>query len=141
MRTTLIAGLAALLAGCGQADNTSATQAAAKPEQPEKKPAHCFFKDSETKGWAASRGKSGNISVKGKAYRSDSRYQAVLGPPEISGTTLTIWPTIVQNGTGFGAADDWWKIDSEIPGSAAVDTVKITCGAQTITEIKVPGAR
>jgi len=107
MRIVLIASAAAMLLGCGKSDKT-ANEAAAEPVK--KKVAHCFFKDSETKGWAASRGKDGNIKVKGKAYRSDSRYQAVLGPPEVAGTTASIAPTITQNMTGFGAEDDWWDV-------------------------------
>ena len=76
MRSSLLlmsAGL--LLAGCGQSnDDAAANQAAANAAQPKKRPAYCFFKDSETKGWAASRDTDGNIKVKGKAYRQDSRY-------------------------------------------------------------------
>jgi len=102
-----------------------------------KKVAHCFFKDSETKGWAASRGKDGNIKVKGKAYRSDSRYQAVLGPPEVAGTMVSIAPTITQNMTGFGAEDDWWEVTATIPNSAAVDTVTVNCGAKTLATLPV----
>src|SRR6476469_9289415 len=97
-RILMIAGAAAFLAGCGQSEG-GADQAAAKVPQPKKKVSYCFFKDKETKGWAASRGKDGNIVVKGKAYRSDSRYQAVLGQPEVAGTAATISPTIIQNGT------------------------------------------
>jgi hypothetical protein len=139
MRILLIAaGAAVLLGGCGKSDGGAANQAATNAAQPRKKAAYCFFKDSETKGWAASRGKDGNIKVKGKAYRQDSRYQAVLGPPEVSGTTASIAPTITQNTSGYGAPDDWWDVAATIPGSAAVDTVKVTCGAKTVAEIKVP---
>lgn len=136
MRILLIAGAASLLAGCGQSDE-AANQAAANAAQPKKRPAHCFFKDSETKAWSASRGKDGNITVKGKAYRSDSRYQAILGAPEISGTTASISPTIVQNGTGYGAEDNWWDVTATIPNSAAIDTVTVTCGAKTLAEFKL----
>jgi len=129
---------AALLGGCGQSDDGASNQAAANTAQPKKKAAYCFFKDKETKGWAASREKDGNIKVKGKAYRSDSRYQAVLGPPEVSGTTASIAPTITQNMTAYGAEDNWWDVAATIPGSAAVDTVTVTCGARTLAELKVP---
>jgi hypothetical protein len=61
-----VAGAAALLMSCGQSSG-SANQAAAAPPKPKKKPAYCFFKDPETKGWAAARDKDGNIVVKGKA--------------------------------------------------------------------------
>ena len=134
MRIVLIASAAAMLLGCGKSDKT-ANEAAAEPVK--KKVAHCFFKDSETKGWAASRGKDGNIKVKGKAYRSDSRYQAVLGPPEVAGTTASIAPTITQNMTGFGAEDDWWEVTATIPNSAAVDTVTVNCGAKTLATLPV----
>lgn len=129
---------AALLGGCGQSADEAANQAAANAAQPKKKPAYCFFKDKETKGWAASRGKDGDIIVKGKAYRSDSRYQAVLGPPEIAGTAATISPTIIQNSTGFGAEDNWWDVKATIPNSAAIDTVTVTCGAKTLATFSVP---
>jgi len=134
MRIVLIASAAAMLLGCGKSDKT-ANEAAAEPVK--KKVAHCFFKDSETKGWAASRGKDGNIKVKGKAYRSDSRYQAVLGPPEVAGTMVSIAPTITQNMTGFGAEDDWWEVTATIPNSAAVDTVTVNCGAKTLATLPV----
>ena len=137
MRTLLIAVVATLLAGCGQPADDSANQAAAKAVQPKKKAAYCFFKDSETKGWKAARGKDGNIVVKGKAYRQDSRYQAVLGPPEISGTTASISPTIIQNTGAFGATDDWWDVSATIPNSAAIDTIAVTCGAKTVATLTV----
>ena len=127
---------AALLGGCGQSDGSS-NQAAANTAQPKKKAAYCFFKDKETKGWAASRDKDGNIKVKGKAYRQDSRYEAVLGPPEVSGTTATIAPTITQNMTAYGAEDDWWDVTATIPNSSAVDTVNVTCGAKTLATLAV----
>ena len=133
-----VAAAAALLAGCGQSDNGSNQQAAAAPPKPKKKPAYCFFKDPETKSWAASRDKDGNIVVKGKAYRSDSRYRAVLQNPTVAGTTAEIWPTIIVNDTGFGAEDNWWDVKSTIPNSAAVDTVTVRCGAKALAELKVP---
>ncbi|MEA3081618.1 MAG: hypothetical protein QOD54_1286 [Sphingomonadales bacterium] len=137
-RSIVLVSAAALIGGCGRSDEGAANQAAANAAQPKKKAAYCFFKDSETKGWAASRGKDGNIKVKGKAYRQDSRYQAVLGPPEISGTTASLAPTVTQNMTGFGATDDWWDVAATIPDTAAVDTVTVTCGARTLAELKVP---
>jgi len=70
-------------------DSEAANQAAANAAQPKKKAAYCFFKDSETKDWAASRGKDGNIVVKGKAFRSDPRYQALLGEPTVTGSGIT----------------------------------------------------
>lgn len=135
MRSLLIAAGATLLAGCGQTADKNAEANTA--QQPKKKVGYCFFKDSETKGWAASRGKDGNIIVKGKAYRSDSRYQAVLGTPEVSGTTASISPSITQNATGFAAKDDWWDVSATIPNSAAIDTVTVICGAKTLATLTV----
>ena len=136
-RFMMIAGAAALLASCGQSGD-NANQAAARPLKPRKKPAYCFFKDPETKGWVASRDKDGNIVVKGKAYRSDSRYQAVLQNAIVSGASAEISPTIVQNDTGYGAEDNWWDVKATIPNSAAVDTVTVRCGAKAFAELKVP---
>jgi hypothetical protein len=136
-RFTLIAGAAALLASCGQSDG-NANQAAAAPPKPKKKPAYCFFKDPETKAWAASRDKDGNIVVKGKAYRSDSRYRAVLQNPVVTGATAEISPTIVVNDTGYGAEDNWWDVKATIPASAAVGTVTVRCGAKALAELEVP---
>lgn len=134
MRSLLIAAGATLLAGCSQSADKKAE---ANIVQPKKKAAYCFFKDKETKGWAASRGKDGNITIKGKAYRSDSRYQAVLGAPEISGTTASISPNIIQNTTGYGAEDDWWDVSATIPNGMAIDTVTVTCGAKTLATLTV----
>ena len=135
----ILAGAAVVLNGCGQSnDNEAANQAAANAAQPKKKKAaYCFFKDSETKGWAASRAKDGNIVVKGKAYREDSRYKAVLGEPAVTGTTAEIAPTIVQNDTGYAAPENWWELTATIPNSAAVDTVEVKCGDQAVAELKV----
>ena len=138
MRTLCLLGsLAAVTACAPSAVNQAANQASANAAQPKKKAAYCFFKDSETKDWSAARGKDGNIVVKGKAFRSDSRYQALLGPPTVSGTTAEVSPSIQQNSTGFGAPDNWWEVTTTIPDSAALDTVKVTCGAKTLAEIKV----
>jgi hypothetical protein len=138
-RFTILSGAAAMLVGCGQAgDTSSANEAAANKVQPKKKPAYCFFKDSETKAWAASRDKDGNIVVKGKVYRSDPRYKALLNPPTVSGASAEIAPTIAQNDTGYGAPENWWDVTATIAGSAAVDSVKVSCGAKTLAEIKVP---
>ena|SRR5947209_7424036 len=138
MRYLLIASGATLLAACGQTADSSANQAAADRVQPKKKPAHCFFKPSEMKGWATSRDRDGNVVVKGKAYRSDSRYQALFGPPEVSGTVARIAPTITVNNTGYAASEDWWDIRATIPNSGAITTVIVTCGATIVTELKAP---
>lgn len=140
MRKSILGlGLAAFLGGCGQSGgNETANEAAANTVQPKKKAAYCFFKDNETKGWAASRGKDGNIVVKGKAFRSDPRYQALLGEATVTGTTAEISPSIQQNGTGYAAPENWWDVTADIPNTAAVDTVKVICGAKTLAELKVP---
>ena len=138
-KSLLVLGAAASLGGCGQSGgNEMANKAAANAVQPKKKAAYCFFKDAETKGWAASRGRDGNIVVKGKAFRSDPRYQALLGEATVTRTTAEISPSIQQNGTGYAAPENWWDVTANIPNSAAVDTVKVVCGAKTLAELKVP---
>ena len=139
-KSTILLTAAAALGACGQSgDNAAATNNAANAAAAEKpKPAYCFFKDSETKAWAAKRGKDGNIVVTGKAYREDSRYKALLGPAKVSGTTAEIAPTITVNDTAYGAPDNWWDVKATIPNSSAVDTVDVTCGAKTVAELKVP---
>jgi hypothetical protein len=134
-KSLLVIGLAFVLVGCGGPEQPSNQVAATA--KPKKKPSYCFFKDAETKGWAASRGKDGNIVVTGKAYRSDPRYKALLNPATVDGTIAEIKPTISQNDTGHAAADDWWEVAATIPNSAAVDTVKVTCGPKTLAEIKI----
>jgi hypothetical protein len=133
-RFILMMGTAAV-AACGQSSDNANRTAAVQPKKP--KPAYCFFKDPETKGWKASRDKDGNIVVKGKAYRSDSRYQAVIGKTEVAAGKAIVWPTIQQNATGYGAEDNWWDVSAVIPNSAALDTVDVNCGAKTIAELKV----
>lgn len=142
MQKVLIAmGLAGMLGACGQSseENGASKAAAASSAAPKKeRPPYCFFKDSETKGWAASRGKDGNIVVKGKAYREDSRYQAQIGKMDVAGTTATLWPTIAPNMSGYGARDNWWDIKTVIPNSNAVETVSVHCGDKTLVDLKVP---
>ena len=128
-----IATAAAFLSACGQGE----TSKPAAPAKAKKKVGYCFFKDPETKGWAAKRDKDGNIVVKGKAYRSDARYKAILNPAAITGTTAEITPTIALNDTGFAADGDWWNVSSTIPNSAAVDQVKVICGPKTFADLKV----
>lgn len=132
-------GAVAGLTACGQpaAEKEAANEAAANTAAPER-PAYCFFKDNETKGWAAKADKSGNVVVTGKAYRSDARYQVVLQPAKVEGTTAEISPTIQQNQTGFAAPDNWWDVTQTIPDSGAVTDVLVTCGGKTIAELAVP---
>jgi len=141
-KTIYILAIASTLAACSQPTaNGAANQAAANSAQPRKKVGHCFFKDAEMKGWSAARGKDGNITVKGKVYRSDSRYKVVFGEPVVSAATAEISPTLQQNSAAYGAPDDWWDVSSTIAGSAAVDTVNVTCGPKTVAALKVPPKR
>ena len=132
-KSMFLLGAVAALTGCNssndQASNQGAVTKAAAPEKP--RPAYCFFKDSETKGWAAKRGKDGNILVSGKVFRDDSRYKAILNPATVSGTTAEITPTIVPN-DGYAAPDNWWDLKATISNSAAVTTVNVDCGAKTL---------
>jgi len=137
-RKFLILCAVAALAGCGQSSKDTTNQAAPKAAQPKKKPAYCFFKDSETKAWAASRDKDGNIIVKGKAFRLDPRYKAVLGPSTVIGTTAEIAPTITVNDTGYAAPENWWDVKATIPNSAAIDSVAVRCGEKTVAKLELP---
>ena len=138
MRKSIMIIGATALAACGQSSDNATNQASANAAQPKKeRPPYCFFKDSETKGWAASHDKDGNIVVKGKAYREDSRYQAQIGKMDVSGSTAIVWPTIAPNTTGYGAKDNWWDVKATIPNSSSVDTVSVHCGEKTLAELKV----
>ena len=141
MRNSIIvAATAAILAGCGQSnDNASAANAEANASAAETpRPAYCFFKDSETKGWAAKVDKTGNVVVSGKAYREDSRYKALLSPATVSGTSAEVAPTIGPNDTGFAARDNWWDVTETIPNSQAVESVTVKCGDKTVASLSVP---
>jgi hypothetical protein len=134
----LIAGAAAM-AGCSEGGDNSANASAttnstvAKP----KKVPYCFFKSENSKGWAASRGKDGNIVVKGKGYLADARYKADLGTPEVDGATASVQLKMPQNDTGFARADGWWDISKTIPDSAAITKVDVLCGAKTLASLTV----
>ena len=119
-------------------DEQPTNQAAAAPK-PERTP-YCFFKDHETKGWTAERAKDGNVVVRGKVYRSDSRYKAVLEKPKVDGPGAELWPTITVNDTGYGAPDNWWDVELAIPASAAVETVRVRCGKKVLAELSLPRA-
>ena len=136
--TILICGAAAGLAACGPSgDSGAAANLAAAAPRPEKTP-YCFFKDAETKSWKAATDKQGNVVVKGKAYRSDGRYKALLGDAKVTGATAVVRPTIVQNDTGFSMADNWWDMSFTIPGSAAVTSVEVRCGKKVVAALAVP---
>jgi len=137
MRNLLLAAaLAGGLAACGQSTDESANQAASAAPAKKKIP-YCFFQDQEMKGWSAKRGKDGNIIVKGKVYREDSRYQAILDPAEVSGTKAEVSPNLQQNPGTYGAPGDWWDVSQTISNSAAVDTVDVTCGGKVLADFKL----
>ena len=135
----ILAGSAAALAACGQSSDEGAaaneSNVTAEAEKP--KPAYCFFKDDETKGWTAKADKSGNVVVSGKAYREDSRYKALLSPATVTGTTVEIAPTLTANDTGFAAPGNWWDVTQTIPNSQAVTTVKVSCGDKLVATLPV----
>jgi hypothetical protein len=137
MRQWILLLGAASLSACGQSGgNEAANQAAAAPKK--EKPKYCFFKDADSKDWSASRGADGNIALKGKLYRSDGRYMAVLGEPKINGSTVEYWPSVSNNTTGASMADGWWEVTATVPNSGAIDTVEVKCGQKTFAELKVP---
>ena len=137
-KSMFLLGAAAGLSACGQPGDDAANLAAANAAAAAKKakPAYCFFKDAETKDWAATRDRQGNVVVKGKAYRSDPRYKAQLGPAKIAGDTATLSPTIVLN-DGYAAPDNWWDVSAAIPDSAGVRTVIVQCGKKRFAELAV----
>ena len=134
-RSILLSAL--LIAGCGQAaDEPAADIAETKAAKP-KRPAYCFFKDTETEKWSASRDVQGNIVVKGRAFRSDPRYKAELGAAQVSGSAATITPTISQNG-GYASPDNWWEVAATVPNSSGVTRVTVACGKKTLAEFTLP---
>jgi hypothetical protein len=128
------------LAACGQSDsgnsNATANATANAATQQPKKAAYCFFKPEEMKGWAASRDKDGNVKLKGKGHVKDPRYQAVLGPATVAGSTADIAPTIAPN-TGYESPGDWWDMSTVIPNSAAVTAVTVRCGDKVAAQLTV----
>jgi hypothetical protein len=138
-KSLLLWGGVAALAGCSSSSDDSANQAAAaKAAAPKKpRPAYCFFKDAETKGWKAKRDKDGNIVVTGKAYREDPRYKAILNPPTVSGNSVEITPTITPN-TGYASPDNWWDMSATIPNSGTILQVTVKCGAKTVATLTAP---
>ena len=143
MRALIWVAAAAAVAGCNQsgADNNVAanvvanTAAAEKP----KHPTYCFYQDANTKGWSARRDKSGNVSVKGKAYLEDSAYSGSLVRGEVAGDKATIWITTGANTTGYAKPDGWWDVSATIPDSAAAKSVTVLCGTKTVATLPVKG--
>jgi hypothetical protein len=131
--------VAAGLASCGQSADENAATNAAKPAKPAReKPRYCFFKDEGTKDWKASVDAKGDVVVKGRAFRADARYKAVLGEPKVNGTSAEVWPSVTANDTGFAAPDNWWEVAATIPNSGQVETVQVRCGKKVLAELKVP---
>ncbi len=135
-----VASATAALAGCGQSGEDNAavnasvnTAAAEKP----KHPTYCFFKDANTKGWTASTDKSGNVTVKGKAYLEDPGYRADLVQGEAQGENATIWLTMAPNDTGYARPDGWWDVNATIPNSAEATSVTVMCAAKTVATLTV----
>ena len=126
-----------ILASCGQSDENAGNQTAASPPQPKKRPAYCFFKPEEMKGWTAKRGKDGNITIKGKGHVKDPRYKAIFAPPTITGTTVQISPTITTN-SGYEAPGDWWDVSTTVPNSGALTDVQISCGDKPVAQFTLP---
>lgn len=139
-KSVILIGAVAALGACGQSsDNAAATNSATNTAAAEAaKPAYCFFKDKETKDWAAKAGADGNVVVTGTAYREDARYKAALGTATVSGTNAEIAPTITTNDTGFAAPGDWWTVNATIPNSQAVTTVTVKCGDKTLATLTIP---
>lgn len=136
MRHLVIILMITGLLGCGPSGDKQATNQPAAAGPSERTP-YCFFKEAEAKGWSAAPDSQGNVVVKGKLYREDPRYKAILEKPKIEGTTAEIWPNIAQNDTGYAADDNWWNVTLTIPGSTAVTRVDVRCGAKTFASIDV----
>ena len=142
-KSIILIGAVAALGACGQSsENATANNSAANAAAAETpRPAYCFFKDKETKDWAAKADKDGNVVVGGKAFREDPRYKATLGPATVSGAGAEIAPTVTVNDTGFAAADNWWPLSATIPNSQAVADVTVKCGDKTLATLTVPRAK
>ena len=133
----ILIGGTAVLAGCGQSSQNVQTNEAANAAQPEKRPAYCFFKDDEMKGWKAIRSADGNIHITGKAHVKDPRYKAVIGQWIVGPKKVTVSPTITTN-TGYAQPDDWWDLDVGVPNTASVTEAVVQCGDKTVADLQVP---
>ena len=135
MRFVISLGVALLAAGCSEqpaAENAAANQAAAAPE----KVPHCFFKDSETKEWAA-RVQGDQVVVTGRVFRSDARYKAVLLEPKVDGAVAVVRPSMTSNDTGFAAEGNWWDVEATIP-AAGLQKVEVRCGKKLVASLDLP---
>lgn len=131
--TIIVAGLI-LGAGCSPAAEEQAQNQAAAP-RPEKVP-HCFFKDADTKDWSA-RVEGDQVVVKGRAFRSDARYKAVLLEPKVEGSVAVLRPSISANDTGFAAEGNWWDLTASIP-AAGLEKVEVRCGKKVVASLDLP---
>jgi hypothetical protein len=137
-RSIALAGAALLLCGCQQAtDETKAANAVGNAAAAVKHPTYCFFKDAAAKGWAASKDKSGNVVVKGKAHLDDAAYRGALVDGESKGEKATIWLNMAPNATGHASPDGWWDVSATVPDSAAATNVTVMCGTKTVAQLKV----
>jgi len=135
-RSILLLSAYSMLAACGQAAEQPTNNAAANAVAEVKHPSFCFFKDEETKGWAAKADAAGTVTVTGKAHVKDSRYMAQLGEPEVQGNKARIWLTLGTNTTGWAANDDdVWDVSARIPAAGAVENVSVMCGKTSIAEL------
>jgi hypothetical protein len=56
----------------------------------------------------------------------------------VSGGKAVVTPTIGQNMTGYGTADNWWDVSVTVPGSAAIESVTVQCGDNVLADLHVP---
>ena len=141
MKALIWISATAFLAACNQSADTGNAAAnaganTAVPEKP-KHPTYCFYKDANTKGWSAATDKSGNVTVKGKAYLEDSGYRGDLTQPEVQGEKATIWLNMAPNNTGYASPGNWWDVSATIPDSAAAKSVTVMCGTKTVATLTV----
>lgn len=133
------AAVAACSAGGDTANNSANAAANEAAAAAPKHPTYCFFPDkTSNKDWVAKTDKDGNVTVTGKAHLDDRRYMAALTQPDVKDSTASVWLTMPQNNTGFGAQGDWWDVSYTIPNSAAVTTVNVMCGSITLATLQVP---
>ena len=146
LRMLAVGAAAIALAACGQpaggdaeATGNAAPSAAANTADATapKHPTYCFYKDANTRGWAASVDKDGNIKVSGKAYLEDARYMGELFQGEVDGDRARIWLNMVPNTGAYAAPENWWDVSATIPGSAAATAVTVMCGTKTVANLSV----
>ena len=139
LRRILLAGIAVAMAGCSGnevSQETAVNNVGTNAEASKKRPTYCFFKDAETKGWAAKRDGSGNVMVSGKAHVKDARYKAVISEHGISGDRATLWLTINENG-GYAAPENWWDVSTTLPDSSSVTEITLLCGKKAVAKLSL----